>query len=145
MKTYVQNSPEAMARIVAMMIITDTELDKREIAVLDATHAYERMGLTRAAFMAVARDYCGDLVQLADEKRGVALLDPQLVNSVIDCVTDATKRLLVSRILISVIPADDHQGEGELVLFEHILDRWSLSRDQLALAIREERHEAAAA
>lgn len=145
MKTYVQNSPEAMARIVAMMIITDTELDKREIAVLDATEAYQRMGLTRPAFMAVARDYCGDLVQLADEKRGVALLDPKLVNTVIDCVTDAKKRLLVSRILASIIPADDHQGEGELVLFEHILDRWSLSRDQLATAIYQERREAAIA
>jgi hypothetical protein len=145
MKTYVQNSPEAMARIVAMMIITDTELDKREIAVLDATEAYQRMGLTRPAFMAVARDYCGDLARMADEKRGVALLDPKLVNSVIDCVTDAKKRLLVSRILVSIIPADNHQGEGELVLFEYILDRWSLSRDQLAMAIREERREAAIA
>jgi hypothetical protein len=145
MKSYVQNSPEAMARVVAMMIVTDTQLDQREIAVLDATEAYQRMGLTRARFMAVARDYCGDLVQLADEKRGVALLDPKLVNQVIDCVDDEKKRVLVSRILASIIPADNHQGEGELVLFEHILDRWALSRDRLAMAIENERRVAEAA
>jgi hypothetical protein len=139
MRTYPQSSAEAMAHVVAMMIITDTQVDPREIAVLDAIKAYQPLGLERKAFMEVVRDHCGDLVHLADEKHAVSLADPKLVDSVIGSVDDPAKRVPVRRLLNSVISADDHPREGELVWFDHILDRWKLTRDALANPIKAER------
>lgn len=139
MKTYVQNSPEAMARVIAMMIVTDAHIDDREIALLDRLNAYKILGMTRAEFMAVARDYCGDLVKEAESFGGSALLDPDRTDNVISCVDVPQRRLLVARLLLGVLAADSQQRESELVLFEHILDRWSLTRDDVVSVISTEK------
>jgi uncharacterized tellurite resistance protein B-like protein len=129
MKTYVQNSPEAMARVVAMMIVTDAHIDDREIALLDRLDAYTMLGLTRGEFMAVSRDYCSELVAEAEEFGTSALLDPDRADHVISCVDVASRRLTVAKLLLGVIAADSQQRESELVLFDHILDRWGITRD----------------
>jgi uncharacterized tellurite resistance protein B-like protein len=134
MKTYVQNSPEAMARVVAMMIVTDAHIDDREIALLDRLDAYTMLGLTRSEFMAVSRDYCSELVAEAEEFGTSALLDPDRADYVISCVDVASRRLTVAKLLLGVIAADSQQRESELVLFDHILDRWGITRDMVVIA-----------
>jgi uncharacterized tellurite resistance protein B-like protein len=135
MQTYVQNSPEAMARIIAMMIVTDAHIDDREIALLDRLDAYKSLGMSRNEFMTVARDYCSDLVTEAEDFGSSALLDPDRTDAVIAFVDVPQRRLLVARLLLGVLAADSQQRESELVLFEHILDRWNLTRDDVATTI----------
>ena len=132
MKTYALNSAEAMSRIIAMMIVTDAEIDNREITVLDNADAYASIGITREGFMRVARDYCGDLVAEAHQLGETPLLDPDRVDHVIDCVDIPEHRIAVARLLLMVMVADRVQKESELTLLDHIFDRWNLTHDQVA-------------
>jgi hypothetical protein len=132
MKTYAQNSPEAMSRVVAMMIVTDAHIDDREIAVLDRADAYQSLDISRENFMRVARDYCGDLVAEAHELGETLLIDPDRVDNVIDCIDLVDQRIAVARLLLIVMAADHKQEHGELALMDHIFDRWHLTHDQVA-------------
>jgi uncharacterized tellurite resistance protein B-like protein len=127
MKQYIPNSPEAMSRVVAMMIVTDAHIDDREIAVLDRLDAYTLLGLSRGDFMKVARDYCSELVAEAEEFGGSPVLDADRTDRVIDQVDVRERRILVARLLMAVIAADMRQRESEKLVFDHILDRWSLT------------------
>jgi uncharacterized tellurite resistance protein B-like protein len=131
MQTYTPNSPEAMARILAMMIVTDAHVDDREIAILDRLDAYAIIGISRNDFMRVARDYCSQLVGEAEEHGETPLLDADRADRIIDCVEVPARRLLVARLLLAVLAADQQQRKSELVLYDHILDRWGISRDDV--------------
>jgi predicted polyphosphate/ATP-dependent NAD kinase len=132
LKIYPPNSPEAMARILAMMIVTDAHIDDREIAILDRLDAYAILGLSRNEFMRVAQDYCTQLVQEAEEHGETPILDADRADAVIDCVDVPSRRIVVARLLLAVLAADQQQRESELVLYGHILDRWNISRDEVA-------------
>jgi hypothetical protein len=136
MQLYAPNSPQAMSRIIAMMIVADANIDDREIMMLDQLDAFALLDISRKDFMAVARDYCGDLVRNAEAHGTTPLIDPQRTDYVIDCVTDRTRRLIVAQLLLAVVSADHDHNEGELVLFAHILDRWDLTRDEIASATK---------
>jgi uncharacterized tellurite resistance protein B-like protein len=126
MKMYSLNSPEAMARVVTLMIVTDGHIDRREIEKLDQLNAYGQLGLERKAFMAVARDYCSELVAEAEANGSCALLDPQRTDRVISCVNAPDQQRVVVKLLRSVMNADQQQRSSELVVMNHILERWKL-------------------
>ncbi len=136
MKHYAANSPEAMSRVLAMMIVADAKIDDREIAILDKLDAFTQLNISRKDFMAVARDYCGDLVRNAEADGTTPLIDPQRTDVVIDAVTERASRLIVAQLLRAVVSADRHQDDGEAVMFAHILDRWKLTRGEISEAAR---------
>ncbi len=127
MKSYPTNSPEAMARIITMMIVTDGHIDQREIDLMDQMDAYHLLGLDRKAFMTVARDYCSELVAEAEAHGACALLDPNRTDQVIGYVDAPDQQRVVARLLSAVIQADQHQRLSEQVVMNHILERWKLS------------------
>jgi hypothetical protein len=126
MKQYSLNSPEAMARVVTLMIVTDGHIDRREIAKLDQLNAYGQLGMERKAFMTVARDYCSELVEEAEANGSCALLDPQRTDRVISCVNAPDQQRVVVKLLKSVMNADKQQRSSEQVVMNHILERWKL-------------------
>ncbi len=132
MRNYPQNSPEALSRVVAMMIVTDANIDNREIAVLDRADAYQSLGISRENFMRVARDYCSELVAEASELGETLLIDPDRVDKVIDCIDQANEQIAAARLLLIVMAADYKQEKSELALLAHIFDRWQLTHDQAA-------------
>ena len=132
MRTYAPNSPEAMSRVVAMMIVTDAHIDNREIAVLDRADAYQSLGISRENFMRVARDYCSELVAEASELGETLLIDPDRVDNVIDCIDQVDEQIVAARLLLIVMAADYKQEKSELALLDHIFDRWRLTHDEVA-------------
>jgi uncharacterized tellurite resistance protein B-like protein len=136
MKLYAANSPEAMSRVLAMMIVADAKIDDREIAILDKLDAFASLKISRKDFMVVARDYCGDLVRRAEAEGSTPLIDPKRTDDVIDAVTDRKSRLIVAQLLWAIVSADHHHDQGELVMFSHILDRWKLKRGEIAEAAK---------
>jgi uncharacterized tellurite resistance protein B-like protein len=131
MRTYVQNSPAAMARVLAMMIVTDAHIDEREIRILDRLDVYSLLGISRNEFMTVARDYCADLGAEAELEGSTPMLDPDRADRVIDCVDVRDRRLLVAKLLIAILAADGVHAANERVLFAHTLDRWSLKLEDV--------------
>ena len=132
MKTYPPNSPEAVARVIAMTMITDARLDDRELEVMDRLFLYDIMGLDREAFSAVVRTYCDDLVRHGGAEGGrIDLMDRERIDDIIGQVDDPERRLQTARMIATVAKADGHLHDAELALFRHVLTRWNLSLEDL--------------
>jgi hypothetical protein len=135
MRHYRIDSPQAVARIVAAAIVTDTRIDAREIALLDRLDAWDRIGLTRSEFMRVARDYCADLGQMAEQRGAVELLDRERLDALCGDLTDRRLQLLALRLIVAMVPADGDVHPSELALVRHLSARWKLPRAALAEAV----------
>ena len=137
------DSPEAMARVLAMMIVTDTELDPRELRMLDELDAFARIGISRARFLSTARGYCADLRRRMGDRSLLHLSDVGLIDEVLAPVKDPAKRLLVARLSAAIITADGCVQDIERLVFDHLLCRWGLTRGDISRAIREDRAQVA--
>ena len=91
MKKYAPNSPEALARILAMFMITDGNMDPREIETLENLHVYELLNLSRKDFIKVLVEYCNDISDEADEDGTIHLLASERTNIILDGVTERSK------------------------------------------------------
>lgn len=138
------DSPEALARVVAMIMVADTQLDPREVAALDELDAFARLGIARAEFMRQARLYSAGLGERMGARGWLRLSDVELIDGVLAGVRDPAKRKLVARIAAGVITADGRVQDIERLVFDHMLARWALTRSEVSRAILEDRQAAAA-
>lgn len=143
MKRYPRNSPQAIARVLAMMMVTDGKLHPREIAVLDELRIYDIVGISRLGFMSVVHDYCSDLLAAGGASGRIRLVDKTRIDEVIGLVDDRRSRVLACGMLLNIVSADDQISDPELAVLRYILERWSLPLDalerELAAPAREER------
>jgi hypothetical protein len=133
--TIAVDSPEAMARAIALVMVIDTELDPTEIDVLDRLDAYGRLGLGRSRFMDVARDFCAGLRERMGDADHMSLADVSLIDECLAGVRSADKRLLVARMVAGVITADGRVHDIERMAYDHLLLRWGLTRRDVSQAI----------
>ena len=61
-RKYPKNSPQAAARIVALTIISDGDVNNAEFALLDRLAVHEQLGLDRDALHEVFDTLCADLL-----------------------------------------------------------------------------------
>lgn len=130
------DTPEAMARIVALFVVSDARVDAEEIDTLQQIGAFERLGITRERFLAVAGQFSLDL---GGPYGWMRLADLQMVDRLLAEVSDPAMRLRVARLAAAVITATGRIDESERVVFDHMLHRWGLTRRRVAQAIREDR------
>jgi len=131
MKAYAKNSPEAVARIVAMMMITDSNLDDSELAVMDELRIYDILGISRGEFSKVMQDYCGELLSAGGNDGKIRLVDRDRINAIVDLVDDPRKRVEVCEMMLNIAKADGKLDDSELAVFKYILDRWGLTLEAL--------------
>lgn len=130
------DSPEALARVLVVMLLADCEVDEREIDMLDQLDAFNRIGLSRQQFMRVARDHCAALQQRMGQAGNLLHNDPSVVDELLAGVRDPVKRLLVSRLAAALLTADGKVHDVERVAYDHMLARWSLTRADVQADIR---------
>ena len=65
MRSYPRNSPEAAARIVALVLISDGHVCRSEMEALKQHHVERELGLAPGAFAEVLRTLCEDLLMAA--------------------------------------------------------------------------------
>jgi hypothetical protein len=133
------DSPEAMAGVLALVLVADTTLSSEELQALDELGVCDRIGLAHPAFMAIARGFEARLAQRVGSPDAPRLPDPALVNQVLDRVHNPGLRLLVARLAAGLIVADGRVRGVERRLYLHMLSRWGLSEWLVAEAIRAER------
>lgn len=138
MKRYELNSPEAMARIVAMMIITDADVHPHEIELLEELDIYHVLGISRAHFTEVFHDFLSELSDEANEDGKVELLSTSRLNEMLDEVTDPKHRITTAAVLLDITKADHDLSEAEIAVFQHILHHWHISLDDLLAMVSEE-------
>ncbi|HQR53500.1 MAG TPA: hypothetical protein PLZ79_09545 [Burkholderiales bacterium] len=133
MRSYPQNSPEAMARIIALVLLADAELDDSEVEMLDRLGVYERIGATRKTFIRVVREYFDDLLDGSGER--VRLVDSQRIDAALDAVDDLQKRRDLAGMLFDLIGTDGTVNDAELATLRHVLARWGLSLGEIEVSV----------
>lgn len=133
------NSPVAMARVLAMIMLLDGDVTEGEIQMLNDLDAFRRLQLSQAEFIAVANDVAATVGHRMDEAPFLSLGDVAMVDDVICHVTDPTLRLLTARLAAAMVTADGRVSSTERLIFDHLLCRWGLSHEDVRRAIREDR------
>jgi Tellurite resistance protein TerB len=132
MKIYPLNSPQAAARIVALTLVSDGQLNRAEVEVLDAEQACDQLGLSRSELNTVIHDFCADLLCAASQaKRADCQLSPELIEQLLSEVQDPALRLKVLRICIAVAHADHQIHTGESMVLLAAMEAWDLTPDSL--------------
>ncbi|GGY20499.1 hypothetical protein [Paludibacterium paludis] len=132
MRTYQRNSPEAIARILAMFMITDGNMDERELDALEKLHTYDLIGLDRRRFTQILTDYCDDISDEADEADGtIRLIDKARVDTLLEDITDQGKRILTCAIAIDLSKSDGEISDPEIALLRYMMQKWHISLEDI--------------
>ncbi|MDI1260492.1 TerB family tellurite resistance protein [Aquabacterium sp.] len=126
MRTYPSNSPEAAARLVALVLISDGHVCRSELDALDRLEAAHELGLQPDAMSGIVQTLCEDLLLGAYASGSlVANVDEAALTSLVAEVTDPVLRGRVLRLAVAVANADRHLAEGELLVIEAAYRRWA--------------------
>ncbi|MCA3131201.1 MAG: hypothetical protein ACK5YW_08460 [Betaproteobacteria bacterium] len=131
MKTYPADSPEAMARVLAMVMLADARLDDRELQALERLDLLRLIGLTREQFSQVVKDYCDELLAAGAAGGKINLMDKARIDTIVDGVQDERKRTDAASMALILMKADQQFHDAELALLRYTLGRWGLSLDEL--------------
>ena len=137
MKKYLDNSPEAMARVLVLQMIANANTSVEELDRLEELDVYQLLEIDRKNFIQVLEKYCNDVSDEADDGDGhTSLITVERVNDALDCITDRKKQLLVAALSLDIFRADHELSEVEIVIFKHLLQHWHLTLDDLRTAFQ---------
>ena len=126
MKQYPANSPQALSRVVVMMMMVDARVEDEELEVLDELDVYRMLGISRTEFAEVFAQYCADISQQGNGET-VRLVDVERIEKLLEPVRDPGERVKVCGIILSVMSADRDISPAEQAVFRHVTERWGLS------------------
>ena len=128
MRTYPPNSPQAVARMVALAALADGHLSRTELGAVEDHEAFARLGLSRADVQLVIRHLTEDLMATADPQWGTALtIDTSLLQALMAELTDPTLRRTALDLCVTVARADAHLADAEHSLITTAARGWQLS------------------
>jgi hypothetical protein len=134
-QTLPADSPAAMAQVLAMVMASHSEIDPRELRLLEGLDAFTRIGMSEAAFLKIAsRLRHGACKSLADHA-WLHSDDFEAIDDILDGVRDTRHRLLLCRLASCVIAADGCIGDLERTLYDRMLLRWGYTRASVSQAI----------
>ena len=129
MRNYTRNSPEAVSRLVAMAMITDAEVDDRELDALDRMDFYGSVGINKWAFGEVLADFCDDLKRKADRNGRIRLLDQRYLDQALSEIDDPLLRAKTVALIANLVQSDGRVATQEAAFFAYLLKRWDFSAD----------------
>lgn len=122
---YPTNSPEAAARLLAMVLVADGNYSMTELQALDQLQAPQRLGLNADAFKSVLDHFCEDLLTAAHgEWTGSAQIDPATRQSLMDEVQNPLLREQILALCEAVAMADGYLAEGEAHTIDALAKAW---------------------
>lgn len=127
MRNYPRNSPEAAARIVALVLVSDGHACRSEMDAVDKANAVEELGLGPDAFRTVLRTLCEDLLTGASSGLMLSGVDAEGLRSIMAEVDDEDLQRKILKLSVAVAAADAYLAEGESVVLEAALQLWRLS------------------
>ena len=130
MRSYPPDSPKALARLVAMAVVADGEMDNCEIDCLRELDVFSMLGVESEGFYQVLLELCRDLA-VSGSGSHVSLLSSERLEQLAADVTDPKLRKLVLSAMLVTAKADGEVSVGEQTLLRFLIDRWSISLDSL--------------
>lgn len=125
MRSYPRNSPEAAARIVALVLISDGHVCRSEVDALNQLDAANEFGLEASDFPGIVQELCEDL--LMDGFHGGSILAHMDAGSLASLFSEVDKPELqgkVLRVAAAAANADKHLSDGEASVLGAISRHW---------------------
>ncbi len=127
MRSYLQNSPEAAGRIVALTLLADGYAGQAELERLDRLGAAEALGLSRAGLHGVVHAFCEDLLVTHHEPWiEASRVDERSLSAILAEVTDPALRSKVLQLCVEVAEADAQIAQGEAAVLTAAVMAWGL-------------------
>ncbi len=128
MRRYLQNSPQAAARIVALTVIADGDLGAAELALLDELAVHGQLGLERQALHAVIDQLCEDLLSSKQLAWSDACpVDEYTLAELMGEIDDPGLRRKVLGLCVRLAEVDDLVAEGESGVLIAAMAHWGLN------------------
>jgi hypothetical protein len=132
MRSYPRNSPEAAARIVALVLIADGHVCRSEFEVFDRLDGPRVLGLKPDGFARIVQTLCEDLL-MGDHAGGAMLgaIDTATLAALMAEVDDPALRRKVLRLAVAAARADRHLADGEALVLAAARRHWSLNDESV--------------
>jgi uncharacterized tellurite resistance protein B-like protein len=127
MRHYPSNSPEAMARLVALALMADGAIDLSEVESLQRHKITKQLGLDDRQFDKVVHDFCEDMLAFAQPApSGQLELDHECIDSLLDEIQDPDLQNRLLSAMLNIVNAEGNLMRGEVVLVSRAMKRWGL-------------------
>ena len=127
MRTYPRNSPEAAARILAVTMICDGHLDKREMEAMRDSRARRELDIDEAQWHEVMRGVCEDLLVAADMHWDRACrIDPDTLDDLLAEIDDPALARRVLAACHRAANADLTHTDAEVHILRRAERAWGL-------------------
>ena len=128
MRSYPRNSPEAAARILALVLISDGHVCRSEFEALNRSDGVRHLGLDPQKLPGIVQTFCEDLLMDGFDGRSLlSRVEDGLMASLLAEVDAPQLRAQVLRLAESVAHADKHLSEGEAAMIQAISGIWQTS------------------
>ena len=127
MRSYPHNSPEAAARIVALVLISDGHVCSSEFDILKQLGAERELGLEPQLLPHIVHTLCEEL--LAGGYQTGSLMgnvDDHALASLMAEISDPALQRKVLRLSLAAARADGHLADGETLVVEAAQHHWKL-------------------
>ena len=134
MRSYPRNSPEAAARIVALVLIADGHVCRSEFEVFEQLDGPRELGLAPGGLPRIVQTLCEDL--LMGRFGGGSMLgavDGHALASLMAEVDDPALQRKVLRLAVAAARADRHLADGEALVLAAAHRHWGLDDDAEAV------------
>ncbi len=136
MRSYPRNSPEAAARLVALVLISDGHVCRSEIDTLKHLQLEAELGLAPGSFAQVIHTLCEDLLLAADTgASSIGSLDASTLSALLAEVDQPALQGKVLRLAHAAATADQHLAEAEAMLLALVHRQWHGVEEAAAPAV----------
>ncbi len=127
MRSYPRNSPEAAARIVALVLIADGHVCRSEFDVFEQLDGPRELGLQSDGLPRIVQTFCEDLL-MGDHGSGSMLgaVDDGALASLMAGVDEPELQRKVLRLAVAAARADRHLADGEALVLAAARRFWGI-------------------
>lgn len=144
MRSYPRNSPEAAARLVALVLISDGHVCRSEVETLQRLGLEREIGLEPGAFAHVVQNLCEDLLMGAHAGGSMMCsVDEALLASLLAEVDDPVLQGQVLRLASAAAEADTHLADAEAMVVAAACLQWRIGDVRLAARGQAQVHQSA--
>ena len=129
MHSYPENSPEAAARVIALLLISDGHVSRSEMDALYGLDIERELGLDPGAFARVLRTLCEDLLMGTHERRVLTgSVNAETLSALLNDVSNPELQDMVLHFASTAVAADHHVAAAEAWIMEAALAQWRLGK-----------------
>ncbi len=137
MRSYPHNSPEAAARIVALVLISDGHVCSSEFDILKQLGAEHELGLEPQLLPHIVHTLCEELMASGYASGSlIDNVDDSTLAALMAEISDPVLQRTVLRLALAAARADGHLADGEAMVLEAVRRHWPLADAQAPIASR---------